>query len=72
MRANAGILLIISVLFFVGTVGAVGIPDTVTVSTDKTWVTANNVDQSTITITVMNTTPGYTGAVPGVTVNLCS
>jgi len=70
MRANAGILLIISVLFFVGTVGAVGIPDTVTVSTDKTWVTANNVDQSTITITVMNTTPGYTGAVPGVTVNL--
>lgn len=53
-----------------GTVGAVGIPDTVTVTTSKDWVVANNADQSTITITVSNTTPGYNGRVPGVTVNL--
>ena len=71
MRVKAGIIIIIiSLLFLVGTVGAVGIPDTVIVTTDKPWIIANNVDQSTITVTVMNTTPGYSGVVPGVTVNL--
>jgi len=70
MRANAGIFIIICLLFLVGTVGAVGIPDTVTVSTNKPWIVANNVDTSTITVTVMNTTFPDNGPVQGVTVNL--
>ncbi len=71
MRANAGILIFIGVLFLLGTAGAaVGIPDTLTVTSDKPWINANNVDQSTITVTVVNTTPGYNGFVPGATVNL--
>jgi len=72
MRAKAEIfIIIISLLFLIGTVGAVGIPDTVLVTTEKPWIIANNVDQSTITVTVMNTTPGLDyGVVSGVTVNL--
>jgi hypothetical protein len=70
MRAKAGILLIICFLFLIETVAAVGIPDTVTVTTDKPWIIANNGDQSTITVKVTNTTPGFNGDVQGVTVNL--
>ena len=70
MRANAGILLIIGLMFLAGTVTAVGIPDTLTVTTDKAWIIANNVDQSTITVKVTNTTSPYNGSVQGVTVNL--
>jgi hypothetical protein len=57
-------------LLLVGTVAAAGIPDTVTITTNKPWIIANNVDQSTITVTVTNTTMGYSGAVEGVIVNL--
>ena len=70
MRANAGILLIIGLMFLAGTVSAVGIPDTLTVTTDKPWIIANNVDQSTITVKVTNTTSPHNGSVQGVTVNL--
>ncbi len=70
MRANAGILLIIGLMFLAGTVAAVGIPDTLTVTTDKPWIIANNVDQSTITVKVTNTTSPDNGDVQGVTVNL--
>ena len=70
MRAKAVIFTIIFLLFLVGTVGAVGIPDTVTISTDKPWIVANNADHSAITITVSNTTPGYNGPVQGATIIL--
>jgi len=70
MRAKAGILIIICFIFLVGTVAAVGIPDTVTVSTDKPWIIANNGDQSIITVKVTNTTLGFNGDVQGATVNL--
>ena len=70
MRANAGILLIICLLFLIGTVAAVGIPDTLIVTTDKPWIIANNVDQSTITVKVTNTTSPDNGDVQGVSVNL--
>jgi hypothetical protein len=70
MRAKAGILIIICFIFLVGTVAAVGIPDTVTVTTDKPWIIANNGDQSTIMVKVTNTTPGFNGDVQGVNVNL--
>ena len=56
MRAEAKVLMIIGLLFLVGTVTAVGIPDTLTVTTDKAWIIANNVDQSTITVKLTNTT----------------
>jgi len=71
MRAKAGMfVIIISLLFLIGTVGAaIGIPDTVIVTTNKAWIIANNIDQSTITVTVTNTTPGYSVA-SGITVNL--
>jgi hypothetical protein len=67
MRAYAGIFVIIGLLLIVGTAGAAGVPDTVTVSTDKSWLIANNLDQSTITVTVTNTT---LGAVQGAAVTL--
>ena len=70
MRANAGILIIICLLFLIGTVAAVGIPDTLIVTTDKPWIIANNVDQSTITVKVTNTTWPDNGDVQGVTVTL--
>jgi hypothetical protein len=69
MRADAVIFTIIFLLFLVGTVGAVGIPDTVIISTDKPWIVANNVDQSIITIEVRNTTSDP-GLVQGATVTL--
>jgi hypothetical protein len=70
MRARAGIfIIIISLLFLVATVEAVGIPDTVTVNTDKPWIVANNVDQSIITVSVTNTTFPNNGPVSGVLVN---
>ena len=68
MRAKAGILLIVGLLFIVGIVGAVGVPDTIIVSTDKPWIIANNLDQSTITVKVTNTTSPFNGDVQGVTV----
>ncbi|DAC71689.1 MAG TPA: hypothetical protein DSN98_09090 [Thermoplasmata archaeon] len=70
MRVKPGILLIMGLFFLAGTVAAVGIPDTLTVTTDKPWIIANNLDQSTITIKVTNTTFPYSGDVPGVIVNL--
>jgi hypothetical protein len=70
MRAEAKILSILCLLFLAGTVAAVGIPDTLTVTTDKPWIIANTVDQSTITVKVTNTTSPYDGDVQGVTVNL--
>jgi hypothetical protein len=70
MRNNTGIFIFISLLYLVGTVLAVGIPDSITVATNKDWIVADNVDQSIITVTVTNTTQGYAGAVQGVTINL--
>ena len=70
MRAEAKILMFICVMFLSGTVAAVGIPDTVTVTSDKPWITANNVDQATITVKVTNTTSPYDGDVQDVIVNL--
>jgi hypothetical protein len=58
MRANVGIFIFMSLLFLVGTVMAVGGPDTITVNTSKNWTIANNFDQSTIIIT---TTAAGTG-----------
>ena len=66
MRANAGIFIIICLLFLVGTVGAVGIPDTISTPTsDKSYVAAGSDDQATITAIVSNTTPGFAGLVTG-------
>jgi hypothetical protein len=70
MRAKADILIIICLLFLIGIAEAVGIPDTVTVTTDKPWVVANNVDQSTIIVTVTNTTIPNQGPVSGVPIIL--
>jgi hypothetical protein len=67
MRVNAGILIIICLLFLVGTVGAAGVPATVRVTTDKLWVIANGADQSTVTVTV---TDSNGSGVPEVTVSL--
>jgi len=69
MRVKPGILLIVGLLFLAGTVAAVGIPDTLTVTTDKPWIIANNLDQSTITVKVTNTTSDP-GPVQGIIVNL--
>ncbi len=69
MRVKPGILLIMGLLFLAGTVAAVGIPDTLTVTTDKPWIIANNLDQATITVKVTNTTSDP-GPVQGIIVNL--
>jgi hypothetical protein len=53
MRANAVILIVIGLLLLVGTAGAL-VPDTVSITSNKNWIVANNVDQSTITVTVTN------------------
>ena len=53
MRAYAGILIIISLLLLVGTVGALQ-PDSITFSSNPEWVIANGIDQSTITVTIKN------------------
>jgi hypothetical protein len=68
MKANVKILIIICLLFLVGTVAA-KIPDKVTITSDKTYLTANGVDQSTITVSVSNTTPGFSGPIVGAGVN---
>ena len=71
MRVRTRILIIIvGLLFLMGTVEAVGTPDTVTVVTDKPWIVANNGDTSAITVTVLNTTAGFNGGVPNVILNL--
>jgi len=70
MRGKSYFLVIIFLFFFVGAVKATGIPDTITVTPNSPWIIANNVDQSTITVSVSNTTPGYNGPVKGATVNL--
>ena len=69
MRVKPGILIFISVLLLVGTVAAVGIPDTVELVSNNSWVVANGVDQKIITIRVLNTTLGYAGVISGVLVN---
>ena len=53
MRAYAGIVIIISLLFLVGTVAAY-IPDKITFTSNPEWLTANNIDQSTITVKITN------------------
>jgi hypothetical protein len=68
MRAKAGILIIIGLLFLVGMVSG-HIPDTVTIISDKSYLTANNVDQSTITVWVWNTTTGSTIPITGAAVS---
>ena len=67
MRANAGIFIIIFLLFLVGTVEAAGVPDHVSITIEKPWIIANNVDESTITVTVMDATGTI---VPNATVTL--
>jgi hypothetical protein len=69
MQTKAGIF-IIFLLLLVGIVVAAGNPDTIIVETDTPWIIANNVDQSTITVTVLNTTPGYSGVIQGIPVIL--
>jgi hypothetical protein len=68
MRAYAGIFIIISLLLLVGSVGALGIPDTLTITSDKIYLTANGVDQATITVLIFNTTAGFAGPVKGAAV----
>ena len=69
MRVKPGILIFISLLLLVGTVAAVGIPDTVVLISNNSWVVANGVDQKIITVRVLNTTLGYEGVISGVLVN---
>jgi hypothetical protein len=57
MRANAVILIIIGLLLLVGMVTA-SIPDTVTITSDKSYLIANGVDQSVINVVVTNATSG--------------
>jgi len=66
MRARAGIfIIIIGMLFLVGTVAA-NFPDNIIVTTDKSYLTANGVDQSTISVIVSNVS---SGPLQGVTIN---
>ena len=53
MRAYAGIFILISLLFLVGTVGAV-MPDKITFTSTPEWVVANGVYQSTIIVRITN------------------
>jgi len=57
MRANAVFLIAIGLLLLVGTVAAT-IPDTVTITSDKSYLVANGVDQAVINVVVTNTTSG--------------
>jgi hypothetical protein len=68
MRANAGILIFICLLFLVGTVAA-NIPDTVTITSDKSYVFAGSGEQSTITVTVTNQSNGVSNAYVNFSVN---
>jgi hypothetical protein len=54
MRVNTGIIIILSLLFLAGTVMAVGIPDAVTITSDKSYVVAGSGEQATITAIVSN------------------
>ena len=67
MRAYAGIFIIFSILFLVGTVGA--IDASVINPPSKDWVIANGVDQSTLTVNVQNTLGPINGATVTFTVN---
>jgi len=67
MRAKAGILLIISLLFLVGAVGA--LDASVINPPSKDWVIANVIDQSTITVSVQNTLGPINGATVFFSVN---
>jgi len=53
MRANAGIFIFILLLLLVGTAGAY-LPDKISFTNNPEWVIANNVNQSTITVTITN------------------
>jgi len=68
MRAKASILIFISLLLLVGTVAA-HLPDNSTIISDNSWVVANGVDQSTITVIVSNLSSGSVEAA-GVTLTI--
>ena len=73
MRAEAKILIIISLLFFAGTAAAItGIPDKVTITSNKLYLYPGITgDQSSITVIVENTTTtpvDYSGKIGGATV----
>ena len=55
MRAKAGLLLILGLLFIVASVTAD--PLTATMVSSKPWVIANGADQAVISVTVVNVTP---------------
>ena len=57
MRSKVGILVIICLLLMVGTVAG-HLPDTSTITTSNSWIVANGVDQTTITVMVSNSTLG--------------
>jgi hypothetical protein len=57
MRAKAGVFIIICLLLLVATVSG-HLPDSSTISTSNSWVTANGVDQTTITVMVSNLSLG--------------
>ncbi|MCJ7497810.1 MAG: VWA domain-containing protein, partial [candidate division Zixibacteria bacterium] len=57
MRAKAGILINLCLLFLVG-MAAGHIPDTSTITTSNPWVVANGLDQTTITVMVSNLSLG--------------
>jgi len=57
MRAKAGVLIIISLLFLIATVSG-HLPDSSTITTSNPWVIANGADQTTITVSVSNMSLG--------------
>ena len=57
LRVKAGIFIIINLLFLVGTVTAL-LPDASTITSTDSWVTANGVDQTRITVTAINASSG--------------
>jgi hypothetical protein len=57
MRAKAGVLIIICLVFLVGIVSG-HLPDTSTNTTSNPWVVANGADQTTITVMVSNLSLG--------------
>jgi len=57
MRMNTGIFIIISLLVLVVPCCAL-VPDTSTITTSHDWLTANKVDQTTITVFALNATDG--------------
>lgn len=56
MRAKAGLLIIIGLLFIVASVTAAGL--TASIVSNKQWVVANGADQAEISVNVMNATSG--------------